>query len=120
MVLVKWEAGIGKSRLLREATGRLESATVMWGGCHPLREPLPFGPVIDALRSADLHIGSQAKLSAATAALAPYLVLTCRAEDLPEHGNALGAPYRRPVGVGGTEITLSPFTESEVREPPCR
>lgn len=26
------------------------------------------------------------------------------------------APYRRPVGVGGTEITLSPFTESEVRE----
>ncbi len=187
VVLVKGEAGIGKSRLLREATGRLESATVMWGGCHPLREPLPFGPVIDALRSADLHIDSQAKLSAATAALAPYLpgvawqlpkdergaadpetggdaqrlmravhellgvlgpvvlvvedlhwvdeatrdlllllarnppqhlrlVLTYRAEDLPEHGNALGAPYRRPVGVGGTEITLSPFTESEVRE----
>ncbi|MFI0206452.1 MULTISPECIES: ATP-binding protein [Streptomyces] len=73
VVLVKGEAGIGKSRLLREATGRLESATVMWGGCHPLREPLPFGPVIDALRSADLHIDSRAKLSAATAALAPYL-----------------------------------------------
>ncbi|WP_419248269.1 AAA family ATPase [Streptomyces virginiae] len=46
VVLVKGEAGIGKSRLLREATGKLESATVMWGGCHPLREPLPFGPVI--------------------------------------------------------------------------
>lgn len=45
----------------------------MWGGCHPLREPLPFGPVIDALRSADLHIDSRAKLSAATAGLAPYL-----------------------------------------------
>lgn len=159
----------------------------MWGGCHPLREPLPFGPVIDALRSVDLHIDSQAKLSAATASLAPYLpavarqlptdergatadpetggdaqrlmravhellgvlgpvvlavedlhwvdeatrdllllarnppqdlrlVLTYRAEDLPEHGNVLGAPYRRPVGVGGTEIALSPFTESEVRE----
>ncbi|MEU9255465.1 hypothetical protein AB0D66_26915 [Streptomyces sp. NPDC048270] len=44
------------------------------------------------------------------------LVLTYRAEDLPEHGNALGAPYRWPVGVGGTEITLSPFTESEERE----
>ncbi|MEU9255466.1 ATP-binding protein [Streptomyces sp. NPDC048270] len=73
VVLVKGEAGIGKSRLLREATGRLENATVMWGGCHPLREPLPFGPVIDALRTADLHIDSQAKLSAATAALAPYL-----------------------------------------------
>ncbi|MET9404116.1 AAA family ATPase, partial [Kitasatospora sp. NPDC002965] len=54
VLVVEGEAGIGKSRLVAEAvaaragTGR----AVLGGLCHPLREPLPFGPVVDALRDA--------------------------------------------------------------------
>ncbi|WP_457034098.1 AAA family ATPase, partial [Kitasatospora sp. P5_F3] len=44
------------------------------------------------------------------------LVLGYRADELPGHGNVLGVPYRRPVGVGGTEIALAPLTEPQVRE----
>ena len=143
---------------------------VTWAGrCHPLREPLPFGPVVDALREARPPDG--ARLSPATAVLAPYLpelvgrlpagaeaggvgdlrqrlmravhdlltvlgpvvpavedvhraddatrelllllarnppprlrlLLTYRAQDLPERRNVLGAPHRRQVGVGGAD-----------------
>ncbi|MGW4898473.1 ATP-binding protein [Kitasatospora sp. NPDC004240] len=54
VVLVEGEAGIGKSRLVREATARLtaEGRRVLIGSCHPLREPFRFGPVADALRRA--------------------------------------------------------------------
>ena len=73
VVLVEGEAGAGKSRLLREALSRLkdENVTTLVGWCHPLREPLPFGPVVDALRQA--RPGPGARLGPATAALAPYL-----------------------------------------------
>ncbi|MCP2309341.1 ATP-binding protein [Kitasatospora paracochleata] len=51
VVLVEGEAGIGKSRLLSEATAVLrdEGRPVLTGFCHPLREPPPYGPVVDAL-----------------------------------------------------------------------
>ncbi|WP_020135995.1 ATP-binding protein [Streptomyces sp. 351MFTsu5.1] len=51
VVMVEGDAGMGKSRLVREATTILKSQgwRVMTGFCHPLREPLPYGPVIDAL-----------------------------------------------------------------------
>ncbi|GGV40901.1 LuxR family transcriptional regulator [Kitasatospora herbaricolor] len=185
VVLVEGEAGVGKSRLLREAAARLdgEGLVVLRGWCHPLREPLPFGPVVDALRDAHALFGPGTDLSPATAALHPYLpeltgrlperteepgagpqqqlmravqdllgslgpvvlmvedlhwaddatrdlllllarnppkglrlVLTYRAHDLSGARNVLGVPYRRPVGVGGTEITLTPLTEEQVRE----
>ncbi|MGW4646872.1 helix-turn-helix transcriptional regulator [Kitasatospora sp. NPDC004289] len=52
VVLVEGEAGIGKSRLVAEAAAELrsEGVLVVTGGCHPLREPLAFGPVVEALR----------------------------------------------------------------------
>ncbi|MFC9331031.1 AAA family ATPase, partial [Kitasatospora sp. NPDC057015] len=52
VVLVEGEPGIGKSRLVQEATTVLagNGKRVVAGLCHPLREPLPFGPVLDALR----------------------------------------------------------------------
>ncbi|MGW6558528.1 ATP-binding protein [Streptomyces hydrogenans] len=53
-VFVEGEAGVGKSRLIREVVEELErrGRRVATGFCHPLREPLPYGPVVDALRSA--------------------------------------------------------------------
>ncbi|MQB00037.1 MAG: AAA family ATPase [Actinobacteria bacterium] len=52
-VLAAGEAGIGKTRLIREFVGTLgSSAHVMYGACVPLADVgLPYGPVRDALRS---------------------------------------------------------------------
>ncbi|MFC8454120.1 ATP-binding protein [Kitasatospora sp. NPDC057223] len=185
VVFVEGEAGVGKSRLLREAAAQLENQglAVLRGWCHPLREPLPYGPVVDALRDAHELFGPDTHFSAATAVLAPHLpelagrlpaagpgigagpqqslmravydvlsalgpvvlmvedlhwvdeatrdlllllarnppqqlrmALTYRAHDLSGARNVLGVPYRRPVGVGGTEIALAPLTEAQVRE----
>lgn len=54
LVLLEGEAGVGKTRLVREALARaeLQGRRALVGYCQPLREPLPFGPVIEALRSA--------------------------------------------------------------------
>ncbi|MFD5086442.1 ATP-binding protein [Kitasatospora sp. NPDC058406] len=46
VVLVEGEAGVGKSRLVAEASAvlRAQGLRVLAGGCHPLREPLAYGP----------------------------------------------------------------------------
>ncbi|WP_345283281.1 ATP-binding protein, partial [Kitasatospora albolonga] len=186
VVFVEGEAGVGKSRLLQEAVPLLEGEglAVLRGWCHPLREPLPYGPVVDALRDAHALFGPATRFTAATAVLAPHLpeladrlpelgpeigteprkqqlmrgvhdllgalgpavlmvedlhwvdeatrdlllllarnppqqlrmVLTYRRFDLPGARNVLGVPYRRPVGIGGTEIALSSLAEADVRE----
>src|SRR3954470_3182216 len=54
VVLVAGEAGVGKTRLVREVERSAASAgvRVLEGGCLPLGgEGLPFGAVIEALRS---------------------------------------------------------------------
>ncbi|MEU4089750.1 ATP-binding protein [Streptomyces aureus] len=186
VVLLEGEAGVGKSRLLEEAWDQIKDSgvAVLRGWCHPLREPLPFGPVIDALRQARPPTGDETPpFGAASAWLAPHvpelaawlptpdpgpaepgrpqlthaihdvlsalgplvlavedvhwaddstrdlllllarntppnlrLLLTYRRQDLPEDGNVLGTAYRRPVGVGGIDLSLSPLDESEVTE----
>lgn len=51
VVLVEGEAGIGKSRLVREClSASLAAGRVLMAVCPPLREPFPLGPVVDALR----------------------------------------------------------------------
>ncbi|WP_354637595.1 ATP-binding protein [Kitasatospora camelliae] len=74
VVLVEGEAGIGKSRLVREAAHVLsgEGGPVLIGFCHPLREPLPYGPVVDALRKAGDRLPT-AGVPPTTGALAPLL-----------------------------------------------
>ncbi|MET9401767.1 AAA family ATPase [Kitasatospora sp. NPDC002965] len=75
VVLVEGDAGVGKSRLVLEAARMLGShgARVLTGMCHPLREPFPYGPVIDALRGAAPLMTARAPVVAAAAPLAPLL-----------------------------------------------
>lgn len=74
VVVVEGDAGMGKSRLVREATAVLKSDgwRVVTGFCHPLREPLPYGPVIDALGKVGPWL-PDAELPPTTGALAPLL-----------------------------------------------
>ncbi|MQA77783.1 MAG: AAA family ATPase [Streptosporangiales bacterium] len=54
LVLVAGEAGIGKSRLLREFLARNDGhrRRTLLVGCPPFREPYTLGPVVDAVRQA--------------------------------------------------------------------
>ncbi|MFI9100921.1 ATP-binding protein [Streptomyces fildesensis] len=75
VILVEGEAGVGKSRLAQEAVARAsrDGRLVLTGHCHPLREPFPFGPVIDALRGARSAFPPLQELPATVGALAPLL-----------------------------------------------
>ena len=72
VVLVEGEAGIGKSRLVREflasPAGRRRRALV--AACPPFRRPLTLGPVVDALRQATGNVAGL-RLSALAGALRP-------------------------------------------------
>ncbi|MFB9579740.1 AAA family ATPase [Streptomyces yanii] len=74
VVMIEGEAGIGKSRLLAEATAVLtrEKRPVLTGFCHPLREPYPYGPVVDALGKAGPWLPATG-VPPAAGALAPFL-----------------------------------------------
>lgn len=51
LVLIEGEAGIGKTRLVRECLDllSLRELRVMHAMCLPLREPFPLGPIVDAV-----------------------------------------------------------------------
>ncbi|MFF8413543.1 helix-turn-helix transcriptional regulator [Streptomyces omiyaensis] len=86
VVLVEGEAGIGKTRLLRETLGPAVPRAargrpaVLYGICRPLREPFPYGPLFDVLRALRGHV--PAGLSPVCGALAPYLPEL--SEELPD------------------------------------
>lgn len=50
LVLIEGEAGIGKTRLVREALASVTTHAVLVAACPPLPEPFPLGPVVDGLR----------------------------------------------------------------------
>ncbi|MEV6009688.1 AAA family ATPase [Streptomyces sp. NPDC051976] len=187
VVLIEGEAGIGKTRLLQEAASALaaDDWPVLQGLCHPLREPVPFGPVVDALRGAEAWLPPVARLPRAVGALAPLLpdladrlppplphtedgpaerelrvaairsllaavgpsvliiddlhwvdvatrelllllardlpptlslVLSYRAEDVPQGSHVLGPAYRRPPRTSGATIHLRPLLEQDVAD----
>ncbi|GAB3048343.1 LuxR family transcriptional regulator [Intrasporangium mesophilum] len=59
MAFVEGEAGIGKSRLLREClrSPDLADLTVLMVTCPPTIEPFPLGPVVDGLRRLRPRLG---------------------------------------------------------------
>ncbi|MET8144649.1 AAA family ATPase [Sphaerisporangium sp. NPDC005288] len=75
VVLVEGEAGIGKTRLVRAALGRLASGdrVVLLGHCHQIREPFPYGPVFEALRDIAGRLPEPGALNPVTGALRGYL-----------------------------------------------
>ncbi|MEY9892642.1 DNA-binding CsgD family transcriptional regulator [Catenulispora sp. MAP5-51] len=75
IVLVEGEAGIGKTRLVHEAAKTLvgQGARVLTGFCHPLREPSPYGPVVDAMRKAGKWLPPVEDIPRSAGALASLL-----------------------------------------------
>ena len=72
LVLVEGEAGIGKTRLLREvfaSTHGSQGVNVL-AGCPPFREPHTLAPIIDAVRASTEQVGHLA-LSPLAGALRP-------------------------------------------------
>ncbi|WP_037605984.1 AAA family ATPase [Streptacidiphilus rugosus] len=116
-VLVEGEAGIGESRLVREAAAvpAREQRCVLFCYCHPLREPLAYGPVVDALHKAGPWLPASG-LPPATAALGR--LLPDLADRLPAPPPAPGTPRsgagfheRQPghdTGVGRCQCRLPP------------
>ncbi|MGY6656812.1 helix-turn-helix transcriptional regulator [Amycolatopsis sp. TRM77291] len=89
-VLIEGEPGMGRSRLLEELAGRREFAAgrVLKGACQPMREPFPFGPVLEALRSAgDRPLGPLSPVAGVLRPLLPEL-----AESLPPQPEPLADP----------------------------
>ncbi|WP_083977434.1 helix-turn-helix transcriptional regulator [Kitasatospora azatica] len=89
VVMIEGEAGIGKSRLARQAVGALSEAggRVLTGFCHPLREPFPFGPVSDALRETGRWLPPVDQIPPTAGALASLL---------PDLAHRLPPPPARP------------------------
>ena len=81
LLLVEGEAGVGKTRVVRELlrTVELERHRHLIGQCYPLREPFPLGPVLEALRRrAALPPRELSPVCGALRALLPEL-----SDDLP-------------------------------------
>lgn len=73
LVTIEGEPGVGKTRLIRELIdfGRSNDLPVLVGHCHPVREPFPLGPVIEALRQHE--VPPDIELSPVIGAVRPFL-----------------------------------------------
>ncbi|WP_103355498.1 AAA family ATPase [Amycolatopsis sp. CA-128772] len=75
VLVLEGEAGVGKTRLIGELLGRPELARtrVLAGSCQPLREPFPYGVVVEALGDAGKYLPAAARLSPLAGVLGRYL-----------------------------------------------
>jgi hypothetical protein len=83
IALVRGEAGIGKTALLREFTKRQREMRVLWGACDSLFTPRPLAPLHDIARQ------TQGALMAAVNSGASRDVIFTAALDELERGKAL-------------------------------
>lgn len=91
VAFVEGEAGIGKTRLLREVLSlpELEGRRAVVGHCHSLQEPFPFGPLIEVLQNV-ADDPPRASFSPVVGALRPLLPEL--ADELPPQPEALRDP----------------------------
>jgi DNA-binding CsgD family transcriptional regulator len=78
VLLVRGEAGVGKTTLVRrfcEERGR--SARILWGACDPLFTPSPLGPLLEVAEAS----GGELKAVVARGAM-PYKVVAALAHEL--------------------------------------
>lgn len=114
VVAVAGEAGVGKSRLVAELVGHPSMAgrTVLTGHCHPLHEPLPFGPVVQALAGAQRALPVRPALGAVAGSL--RALLPELADRLPPAPPPLGDPaaerHRQFRGMRELLACLGPAT----------
>ncbi|WP_267717201.1 AAA family ATPase [Streptomyces sp. CoH17] len=75
LALVEGEAGIGKSRLVRELLAAPEVAgrTTLVGQCEQLQEPLPLSPLLDAFRQVGPTLAGTDVSNPVLGALAPLV-----------------------------------------------
>ncbi|TDD58649.1 LuxR family transcriptional regulator [Kribbella antibiotica] len=91
VVMIEGEAGIGKTRLVDEllAHPKLAQLKVLVGHCQHLREPFPYGAVIEALRSlAGTKLHTISPVAGALRPLLPEL-----ADVLPPQPEPIGDPH---------------------------
>ncbi|MPZ25468.1 MAG: AAA family ATPase [Micromonosporaceae bacterium] len=113
VAVVEGEAGIGKTRLIAELRGhpRLAGRRFAGGYCHPIREPFPLGPVLEAARSLREHLPPD-RLSPVAGALQPLLPeLADRLPPRPEPlGNRVAERHRVFRGLVELLESASPVT----------
>ncbi|HEX6683533.1 MAG TPA: AAA family ATPase [Candidatus Limnocylindrales bacterium] len=113
VVLLEGEAGIGKSRLLREflESAHSQGCRSLMGVCPPLREPYTLGPVVDAVRGAADRL-SGPRLSGLAGALRPLFPewdsdLPPAPEPLPDATAARHRLFRALVElIGWLDVTV--------------
>lgn len=94
VVLVEGDAGVGKSALVGRALAEagVPGGRVLAGRCHPVAEPSPYGPLLDALRRSRPVLAGVAEMPPSTGALRTWL--PDLADLLPEDTAGAGADER--------------------------
>ncbi|MFI6392772.1 AAA family ATPase [Nonomuraea sp. NPDC050540] len=118
VAMIEGEAGVGKSRLAGELIAQpdLASLRILTGYCQPLREPFPFGPVLEAVDGLRgfTHPFQRARLSPVTGMLRDLLPEL--SEHLPQSPAPTGDPQaerhrlfravREVLGAAGPALLL--------------
>jgi ATP/maltotriose-dependent transcriptional regulator MalT len=82
LVLVRGEAGVGKTALVRRfCEGQSKPVRVLWGECEPLRTPRPLGPFADVAQA----VGGELETLVASAAR-PHEVALALLRELRSRG----------------------------------
>jgi DNA-binding CsgD family transcriptional regulator/tetratricopeptide (TPR) repeat protein len=85
VVLLRGEAGVGKTALIREfCERRAGSTTIAGGACEPLFAPRPLGPFLEIAQSLDGELPALVEKGAM-----PYQVVAELAEELRGQGRAI-------------------------------
>lgn len=115
VAFVEGEAGIGKTRLVREVLSTLQAADpgarILVGHCHPQHDAFPLLPVVDALRTVAPVLRGR-PLSAVTGALRPLLpeLNTVLPPALEPTGDAAAGRHHVFRGLAEVLRLLSPAT----------